>query len=62
VRGRFVNWFGEQKGARVNGVFLVRTLHYRAERLEVAIRNVVLREGGLLIGLVKKCEVLKAIL
>jgi hypothetical protein len=42
VRGRFVNWFGEQEGARVNGVFLVRTLHFRAERLDVAIWNVVL--------------------
>jgi hypothetical protein len=31
-----------REGARVNGVFLVRTLHYRAEQLEVAIRNVVL--------------------
>jgi hypothetical protein len=42
-----------REGARASRVFLVRTLHYRAERVEVAVRNVLLREGGLLTGLLK---------
>jgi hypothetical protein len=46
--------------ASANRVFLGRTLDYRAERLEVALRKILLREDGLLIGLVYKCEVLKA--
>jgi hypothetical protein len=48
--------------ARSNRVFLGRTLDYRAERLYVALRNILLREDGLLTGLVNKCEVLHAFL
>jgi len=45
--------------ARVNTVFLRRTLHYTAECVEQSVGNILLREDGLLTGLVNKCEVLK---
>ena len=48
--------------ARANTMFLERTLDYTSERLEESVRKFVLREDGVLTGLVNKCEVLKAFL
>ena len=48
--------------ARENTMFLGRTLDYTSERLEESLRKFLLREDGLLTGLMYKCEVLKAFL
>jgi len=48
--------------ARANRVFLWRTLDYTSERLEEDLRKILLREDGLLTGLVKKYKLLKAFL
>jgi hypothetical protein len=48
--------------ASANMMFLGSTLDYRAERLEVALRKILLREDGFLTGLVNKCEVLNVLL
>jgi hypothetical protein len=46
----------------VNRVLLMRTVDFRAERLEVILWNALLREGGLLTDFLKMCEVLKALI
>lgn len=48
--------------ARANKLFLERALDYKAERLEESLRKFLLREDGLLNGVVNKCEMPKAFL
>jgi len=43
-------------------MFLERTLDYTAESLEDSLWKLLLREDGLLTGMVNKCEVLKEFL
>jgi hypothetical protein len=48
--------------ASANTLFWGRTVDYTAECLAESVRKFLLREDGLLTGLVNKCEVLKAFL
>ena len=58
----FIQQRDVREEGRANTMFLGRTLDYTAESLEESVWKLLLREDGLLTGMVNKCEVLKGFL
>jgi len=58
----FIQQRDVREEGRANTMFLERTLDYTAESLEDSLWKLLLREDGLLTGMVNKCEVLKEFL